>query len=130
MRMYKLRPEWKKSALDLEHWSKEIDGKKIWIQREVGWRWAECTFQSEDPPEIDLKNEHGYSLEDLDIVDYYADDGCWTTFYFPETVLTEEQKEVIEDMDYSDLEEDGWVHEDTETYFTGPLILEDVTDEK
>jgi hypothetical protein len=127
--LYKLRPQWKKSVHDLEHWWKEINGKKVWIEREVGWRWGEATFTSEDVSHIDLENEHGFCVSEEELMDYNADDGCWITYHFPKDKLSEEEMDRIEEMDFSDLEEDGWTLDETETYFTGPLILEEVKDE-
>ena len=123
--IYKLEPIWKKSVVDVEHWYKEIDGKKIWIERELGWRWGSCTFESEEFPEIDLKNEYNFNISDeLEVIDYEADDGCWESFNFPADMLAEET-ERIEEMDFEGLEEDGWQLYDTETIFTGPLKLTD-----
>lgn len=125
--LYRLEPAWKKSVADIEHWSKVIEGKKVWIEREVGWRWGHCTFQSEEVPNIDLEgNQVFYIFEELEVEDYECDDGCWESFnFYDTTLLTEEYQEEIEMMGYGELEEDGWVHEDTETVFSGPLKLFD-----
>jgi hypothetical protein len=123
---YKLSPQYKKSACDVENWFKEENGEKMWIERETGWRWAHCTFESETPPDIDLKNEHGFNVyEDLeDVQDYDADDGCWADYRYSDNI-PEEYRIRLDEMDHKELEEDGWRLSYTDTYFTGPLILED-----
>jgi hypothetical protein len=129
--LYRLEPRWKKSVVELQHWSKMINGKKVWIEREEGWRWAHCTFESDEVPDIDLEgNQSFYIFEELEVIDYESDDGCWThtNFYANSDLLTEEEKEEIGDMGYSELEEEGWEHEETDTIFTGPLVLYDEND--
>lgn len=123
---YKLSPQYKKSAFDIENWFKEVDGKKMWIEREYGWRWAECTFESETPPDIDLINEEGLNInEDIEeLQEYEADDGCWSDVTYSDNI-DEEYRERLEEMDFQQLEEDGWTLEYVDTYFTGPLVLED-----
>ena len=123
---YKLSPQYKKSALDVENWYKEENGNKMWIEREHGWRWAHCTFESETPPDIDLINEHGFSIfeEIEDVQDYDADDGCWSEYRYSDNI-DEEYRAQLDEMDSEALEEDGWRLSYVDTYFTGPLVLED-----
>lgn len=123
---YKLSPQYKKSVCDVENWFKEADGKKMWMEREHGWRWAHCTFDSETPPEIDLKNEHGFNIfEDLEEVqDYESDDGCWTDYRYSDNI-DEEYRAQLEEMDHEELEQDGWSVSYVDTIFMGPLVLED-----
>ena len=76
-------------------------------------------------PIFDLKNEDNFNITDeLEVIDYEADDGCWETFNFPSSML-EEETERIQEMDFEELEEDGWQLYDTETIFTSPLKLTD-----
>ena len=67
--LYKLSPQYKKSVYDVENWFKDDNGNKMWIEREYGWRWAHCTFESEEKPDIDLKNEYGFNMEDVEVID-------------------------------------------------------------
>lgn len=123
--IYKLSPQYKKSVYDIENWFKEENGQRMWIEREYGWRWAHCTFESEENPDIDLKNEYGLNItEDIDIIDYEADDGCWSDFTYSDNI-DEEYRERLEQMDHNELEEDGWQLSYIDTYFDGPLVLED-----
>jgi hypothetical protein len=126
--LYKLSPQYKKSAADIENWFKvDESGNKMWIEREYGWRWASCTFESETPPEIDLANEHGFNIyEDIDeeIQDYEADDGCWSDYRYSDNI-SEEYRARLDEMDHDELEEDGWRLSYVDTHFMGPLVLED-----
>jgi hypothetical protein len=120
---YILEPIWKKSVTDVETW--HHPEKNLWFEKENGWRWGSASFVSEEFPEIDLKNEYCIVVtEDLDDPDLECDDGCWGTYTFCEQLNEEEQQE-IEDMDWEELEEQGWVLKYVNTYFSGPLKLTD-----
>jgi hypothetical protein len=123
--LYTLEPIWKKSYVEVEHWYKEINGKKMWIERYVGFRWGKCIFESDEKPDIDLKNESSFNITDeVEDPEYEADDSCWVDFIFPKT-LTEELCEETENMDFEELEENGWQLDDIECYITGPMKLTD-----
>ena len=124
--LYKLSPQYKKSLYDVENWFKEENGEKMWIEREYGWRWGHCTFESEEKPDIDLKNEYGFNImEDIEeVIDYESDDGCWSDVRCSDNV-DEEYQEKLYEMDHDELEQDGWKLNHVDTYFIGPLELED-----
>lgn len=123
MSKYTLEPIWKKSVMDIESWYHPE--KKVWFEKENGWRWGSATFESEEFPDIDLKNAHCINVtEDLEDPDLDYDDGCWGTYNFAEE-LNEEQQLEIEEMDFDALEEAGWVLKYVDTYYTGPLKLTD-----
>jgi hypothetical protein len=123
--IYTLEPIWKKSFVDVEHWSKEIDGKRVWIERHVGYRWGKCIFESDEKPNIDLENKAGFNvMDEIYNVDCESIDSCWVDYQFPDN-LNEEICEQLEEMNFEDLEFDGWIMEDIETYITGPLKLTD-----
>ena len=122
---YTLEPIWKKSVTEVENWFHPE--KKLWFEREIGWRWGSASFESAEFPDIDLKNEHCINiLEDLDDSnpDLEMDDGCWTSFNFCDS-LNEEQQEEIEQKEFNELEEEGWELRYIDTYFSGPLKLTD-----
>jgi hypothetical protein len=121
--IYKLEPIWKKSVTDIQHWyHKEKD---LWFEQEVGWRWGSATFESEGFPEIDLKNEVPINVsEDLDDPNIDCDDGCWTYFNFSDKI-DEDYQEQLKEMDFDELEKQGWYLEYVDTYFSGPLKLSD-----
>ena len=52
----------KKSAVEKQFWYK--DGATL--IRYEGWRWGEFYCESDEQPEIDLKNPDGYNLSDSD----------------------------------------------------------------
>ena len=125
--LYKLSAQYKKSVYDIENWFKEDEqGNKFWMERENGWRWGNCTFQSEVPPGIDLKNEHGFNItEDIDeVIDLELDDGCWSDYRYSDNI-DDEYAEKLEQMDHNELIEDGWRLDFVDTIFSGPLVLED-----
>ena len=128
--LYKLSTQYKKSAYDVENWVKEDrneDGTVLWMEREHGYRWGWVTFNSDEYPSIDLKNEHGFNLtEDLmyEIGDMELDDGCWSDYRYSDKI-SEEYAEELEQMDHDELIEDGWILEYVDTIFAGPLVLED-----
>ena len=124
MATYTLEPIWKKSIADVENWYHPE--RKLWFDRENGWRSGSARFESEEFPEIDLKNEN-YSIivnEEFEDPDLEFDDGCWCTHNFCEG-LSEEERQQIEEMSFDELEELGWRLEYIETHFTGPLMLTD-----
>lgn len=124
--IYKLSTQYKKSICDVENWFKQEGYEKLWMEREYGWRWGHCTFKSETVPEIDLKNEHGLNImEELEeVIDYETDDGCWSDYRFSDNIDEDEQEE-LSNMDHDELVENGWVLQYVDTYFIGPLVLED-----
>lgn len=127
--LYKLSTQYKKSVYDIENWVKENgngDGTVLWMEREHGYRWGWVKFNSEIFPEIDLKNEHGFNLnEDLDDSgDMELDDGCWSDYRYSDKI-SEEYAEQLEQMDHDELIADGWTLEYVDTIFAGPLVLED-----
>ena len=122
---YTLEPIWKKSVTDIQNWFKEDGERKLWFEREYGWRWGSASFESEEFPDIDLKNDDGFNVtEDLEYPDMYFDDGCWSFNTFCDE-LTEEEKEQLQYMDDEELEENGWTLHYIDTYYSGPLKLTD-----
>lgn len=116
----------KKSAVERQFWYKE--GKVV--IREEGYRWGEFYCESDEQPEIDLKNDDGYNLSDSDY-DWELtslDDGCWADWTFPEDMTEEEQAEIENAWDeeyFEGMEELGWTNDDTEYVLQGPLELSD-----
>lgn len=123
---YKLSTQQKKSVYDVENWVKEENGSVYWMEREHGYRWGWCTFETDDPLDIDLKNEHGFNImEDIEEVgDIELDDGCWSDYRYSDNI-SEEYAEQLEQMDHDELIDDGWKLDFVDTIFAGPLVLED-----
>ena len=127
MATWKLSTASKKNAVEKQFWTKG----GVTITREEGYRWGTFYCESEVQPDVDLDNEDGYLLTnseydwELDMLD----DGCWVDWDFPEDMSDEEQEriqELCEEDFIEGLEGDGWVNDDTEYWFYGPLELEEV----
>jgi hypothetical protein len=112
MATWKIEPTWKKSLREVMYFRK--DDKEIVC--ETGWRWGEFTCETEDdnPPVI----EEGVDLysQGYDIEMQECTDGCWVEYEF--TGFTEEEEETmrewLDENSFFDLEEDGWMHIETE----------------
>jgi len=127
MKTWKLSTASKKNAVEKQFWTKE----GVIITREEGYRWGTFYCESDEQPDIDLDNEDGYLLTnseydwELDCLD----DGCWVDWDFPEDMSEEEQEriqELCEEDFIEGLESDGWINDDTEYWFYGPLELEEI----
>lgn len=123
MATWKLSNYHKKNAVDTQYWSK--DGKTFTYSE--GFRWGTFTQESDEQPDVDLKNEDGYQpmFDDweLDLLD----DGCWGEFDFPDDMDDNERAEVErlwEEDGYCALEDAGWQNIESETELQGPLLLE------
>lgn len=115
----------KKNVVETEFWTK--DGKTI--KRSTGFRWGTVYCESDTRPDIDLANPDGLEVfaTDYDFELDSLDDGCWADVEYPEDMSEEERErmdELWEEDSYSAWEEEGWINSDTETYFNGPLSLE------
>lgn len=126
MTTWYLRTVEKKNVIEREFWSHpDYSGG---IVRETGWRWGTFTCESDEKPDIDLKNTDGLYVYDTDyeFEMYSLDDGCWTEFFWPESMGTEERERLEalwEEDDYSAWESAGLIHDDTEIELIGPLEL-------
>lgn len=127
MALWQLSTASKKNAIEKQFWTK--DG--ITFIKEEGYRWGTFTCDNDTEPDIDLENEDGYNLSnseydwELDTLD----DGCWVDWDFPEDMSEEEQERIqtLWDEDsFEGLEGDGWINDDTEYWFHGPLELKEI----
>lgn len=97
MKQYILQPAYKKSVIEWTTWSKEINGVKHMLQREVGWRWGAFVI---NVPETEAEvlafmDDKGYGDVDLDIM---LDDYGVTTL--EEMCLPDPEEESVELEDY------------------------------
>lgn len=125
MATWVLTTKTKKNAVERQFWTK--DGQTI--IREEGYRWGKFYCESDERPDVDLKNPDGYELNgteydwELDSLD----DGCWAEWEFPDDMSEEEQEEIQEAWDedfYEGMEARGWTNDETEYWFYGELELE------
>lgn len=127
MATWKISNYHKKNAVERQFWVK--DG--VTVTKDEGFRWGHWTCESDEKPDIDLKNPHGFEVlsGDYDWEMDSMDDGCWVEWNFPEDMDEDEQERIQELWDenwFEGLEDDGWVNDDTEHWIYGPLILENV----
>ena len=124
MATWKITNAYKKSAVERQFWRK--DG--VIISHDTGYRWGWWTCESEEKPDIDLKNEDGFELfcADQEWEMEEMTDGCWSEWQWPND-MPEEERERIEalwDENWFDgMEEDGWIADDCEHWIYGPLRL-------
>ena len=124
MATWKLSNYHKKNAVERQFWTR--DGKTV--IREEGYRWGTFYCDSEDRPDVDLKNPDGYELmgTDYDWELDSLDDGCWGDITFDDDMSAEEREEFETAWDedtYEGVEALGWVLDDTEYHLFGPLEL-------
>ena len=115
----------KKNVEEIEFWYK--DGKII--KRTTGFRWGTVYCESDERPNIDLENPDGLEVfaTDYDFELDNLDDGHYCDVEYPDDMSEEEQERMDKLWDedsYSAWEEEGWSNDDTETWFHGPLDLE------
>jgi len=123
MATWKLSTQHKKNAVEKQIWTK--DGKTV--IREEGYRWGTFYCESDEQPDIDLKNPDGYELFGYDWELESLDDGCWIDWDWPADMSEEEQNQIMDawsDDYYEGMEALGWSNDDTEYHFYGPLQLE------
>lgn len=127
MATWSVKPTWKKSIIERNYLVK--DGQTLMV--ETGWRWGEFTVYTEDdnPPDIEAGVDIYNCDYETELVE--TNDGCWEDYDYdgcdPET--REWLEEFLEENSYFDLEEHGWVFDDTEMIIDCDLIIERLDDE-
>ena len=125
MATWKLSNQHKKSAIERQFWRRD---DKV-IIREEGFRWGTWYCESDEKPEIDLKNPDGFEVSwgdyewELDSMD----DGCWADTEAGRNCTAEDLEafnEAWEEDYYDGVEALGWIWDDTEFHIIGPLRLE------
>lgn len=116
----------KKNVEEYEFWTK--DGRTI--KRITGFRWGTVYCESDEKPEINLDNPDGISVFDCgyDFELDNLDDGWYADVEYPDDMNEEEQErmnELWEEDSYDGWEGEGWSQDECETWFHGPLSLEE-----
>ena len=122
MATWELSTEYKKNAIEVQLWYR--DG--VTIKKIEGYRWGTFYCESDEQPDIDLRNPDGYELADYDWELDSLDDGCWSDWEYPDSVTAEEREQIEAAWDenwYEGMEKLGWSNDDTEYHFQGPLKL-------
>jgi hypothetical protein len=124
MAVWSVKPDWKKSIIERQIWTKE--GVAGYIGVETGWRWGEFHVTTEDdtPPNlvagVDIYN-CDYECELVSL-----DDGCWeeSDIDVLDEELRNELETFLEDNSVHDLEELGWSCDDTEMTIDCDMTIE------
>jgi hypothetical protein len=124
MAVWSVKPDWKKSIIERQTWTKK--GVAGYISHEIGWRWGEFTVVTDDdtPPELEEGVDIyscGYDAEMIEL-----NDGCWeeTEFDLADEDLIPEIETFLEENSILDLEELGWELEDTEMIINCEMTIE------
>ena len=124
MAVWSVKPDWKKSIIERQIWTKE--GVAGYIGVETGWRWGEFHVTTEDdtPPNlvagVDIYN-CDYECELVSL-----DDGCWeeSDIDVLDEALRNELETFLEDNSVHDREELGWSCDDTEMTIDCDMTIE------
>jgi len=124
MTEWSIKPEWKKSIIERNYFSK--DGNTVMI--ETGWRWGEFSITTEDdtPPKLEAGVNIYNCGYDAELVE--TSDGCWEEHDFDDCddETREWLEEFFEENSWLDLEEHGWSQDECEMIIDCDLIIEKV----
>jgi hypothetical protein len=126
MATWKVTPQWKKSIIERQFWTKD-DNTFVY---ETCWRGGEFTVETEDdePPElepgVDILN-CGYESEMVETFD-----GCSEDYDFDDCDEETQEwlEEFLEDNSVFDLEEHGWYSSDCEMIIDCEMNIERIDD--
>lgn len=135
MTTWKISTEQKKSVTQIEYWKNLKTGQKITYS--LGWRWGEYYVSAPENTTTEewLENydeDEGISVfDEFEVEDSSEDDGWWSNYEFEGMSESEieSMEEFLEGSSLLDLEGEDWVCTDSETIITGPLTIEEVSDE-
>lgn len=122
MAKWKVTPDWKKSVIERQEWTK--DGNTFIY--ETGWRWGEFIVYTEDdtPPHL----EPGVDIYNCDYETELVEcsDGCWDDCDYDDCdeETTQWLEEFLEENSVFDLEEHGWYNGDTEMIIDCEMTIE------
>ena len=132
---WKISTEHKKCVTQIEYWQNLKTGQRITYS--IGWRWGEYYVSAPENTTIEewlesYDEDEGVSIfDEFQVEDSSEDDGWYSDYEF--SGMNEEEMETmlefLEGSSMYDLEGDGWVCTDSETLLTGPLNIEDISDE-
>ena len=112
MALWKIEPTWKKSLIERMYFTK--DGNTVMI--ETGWRWGsfECETEDDNPPDIVAGTDLWNCKYDVEMIETF--DGCWEEHDMDECDEETQEwlEEFLEENSWLDLEEHGWIQEDSE----------------
>jgi hypothetical protein len=122
MAVWSVKPQWKKSIIERQHWSKDDDRLVV----ETGWRWGEFHVTTEDDNPPDLKPGVDIYNCEYDAELYETTDGCWEEHDMDECSGETQEflEEFLEENSVFDLEEHGWTCDDTEMIIDCEMDIE------
>lgn len=121
----------KKSVASTKTFRKNVDGVQYEAELEIWYRWGNATI-SEVETESELTEHNTLEITNYDIQDQQLDDVVSSYWYYGSNVLEEMKAEVEAtwgEDGYEGLEDSGWSHIDTETFFHGPLEVQFIGEE-
>lgn len=124
MAQWIVTPDWKKSTIEVQTWTKK--GVAGYIEHTLCWRWGEFIIESADEPEIDDDTDL------LDLTDDWSTEDCCseeTDIDVADADLEREIEEFLEENSIYDLEELGWEMEECTMCIQNGVTIERVIDQ-
>ena len=126
MATWKVTPQWKKSIIERQFWTKD-DNTFVY---ETCWRGGEFTVETEDdnPPELEPGVDILDCGYDSEMVETF--DGCSEDYDFDDCDEETQEwlEEFLEDNSVFDLEEHGWHSSDCEMIIDCEMNIERVNE--
>lgn len=135
MKTWKISTEHKKCVTQIEYWQNLKTGQKITYS--LGWRWGEYYVSAPENTTIEewletYDEDEGVNVfNEFEVEDSSEDDGWWSDYEYEgmSDAEIEAMEEFLEGGSLLDLEGEDWVCTDSETILTGPLNIEEISDE-
>ena len=123
MTTWKITPEWKKSTIEVQTWTKK--GVAGYIEHTLCWRFGEFFVESETEPDIDDDTDL------LPLTDSWSTEDCCseeTDIDIDDENVQEEIEKFLEENSIFDLEELGWEMEECTMCIQNGALVEKVSD--
>ena len=135
MTTWKISTEQKKSVTQIEYWKNLKTGQKV--THTICWRWGEYYVSAPEETSTEewlesYDEDEGVSVfDEFEVEDSSEIDGCYSDYEFEGMSDSEisSMEEFLEGSSMYDLEGEDWVCIDSETTLTGPLVIEEISDE-
>jgi hypothetical protein len=125
MALWKITPEWKKSTIEVQVWTKQ--GIPGYIEHTLCWRFGEFIIESEEEPEIDDYTDLLELTEDWSTEDCCSEE---TDIDVADADLEREIEEFLEENSIFDLEELGWEMEECTICIQSGVRIEKIDDQE
>ena len=125
-KLYEVSTDYKKSIEERETWNnpEKPDEAFTLVQ---GWRSGSVVIKVEDDPNIEKlrENKDGIDMHTFMVIDHSFWDGVFFSIESDDAALKEKIENLWEEDAYCGLEEAGYIQDDTELMFFGPLTVEE-----